>query len=52
MSVDDKVRDEKLKYNVNGEAVKISALLSGKIDKHEYLAREEILSSGQSKMIE
>ena len=35
MSVDDKVRDEKLKYNINGEAVKISALSSGKIDKHE-----------------
>ena len=28
----DKIRDEKLRYNINREAAKISALLSGKID--------------------
>ena len=28
-----KIRDEKLQYNIYSEAAKISALLSGKIDK-------------------
>ena len=36
-----KIRDEKLKYNINREAAKISALSSGKIDKHEYLTGEK-----------
>ena len=31
------IRDEKLQYDINREAAKISALSSGKIDKHEYL---------------
>ena len=31
---------------------KIVALLSGKIDKYEYLIGEEILPSGQSRIIE
>ena len=35
MIIDDKIRDEKLQYNINREAVKISALSSGKIDKYE-----------------
>ena len=37
MTTDDKIRDEKLQYDINREAAKISALSSGKIDKHEYL---------------
>ena len=37
---------------VNREAAKISALLQGKIDKYEYLAGEEILSSNQKQVIE
>ena len=32
---DDKIRDEKLKYNISREAAKISALSSGKIDKYD-----------------
>ena len=32
MSTDNKIRDEKLQYDINREAVKISALSSGKID--------------------
>ena len=36
-------RDEKLQYNINREAAKISALSSGNIDKYEYLTDEEIL---------
>ena len=37
MIIDDKIREEKLQYNINREAVEISDLSSGKIDKHEYL---------------
>ena len=44
MTNDDKVKDEKLKYNINREAVNMSALSSGKIDKYEFLTIEEILS--------
>ena len=32
MTIDNKIRDEKLHYNINREAAKISASLSGKID--------------------
>ena len=35
MTIDDQIRDEKLQYDVTREAVKISALSSGKIDKYE-----------------
>ena len=52
MTIDDKIRNEKLKYNINREVAKISALLSGKIDKYEYLTGEEILPSNQRKIIE
>ena len=43
LTIDDKIRDEKLEYHVNRKAAKISALSSGKIDKYEYLRGEEIL---------
>ena len=52
MAIDDKIKDEKLQYNINREAAKISALSSGKSDKYEYLAGEEILPSDQSRIIE
>ena len=45
ISSNDKMRDEKLQYYINSEAAKIQALSSGKIDKYEYLADEEILTS-------
>ena len=45
MTIDDHIRDEKLQYDINREAAKISALSSGKIDKFEYVTGEEILSS-------
>ena len=51
MTIDDKIRDEKLQYNINREASKISALSSGKIEKYEYLTGEEILHSGQIQII-
>ena len=37
MTIDDKIRDEKLQYDINRKAAKISALSSGKIDKYEHL---------------
>ena len=52
MTTNDKIRDEKLQYNTNREAVKILALSSGKIDKHECLIGEEILTSDQRRLIE
>ena len=52
MTIDDKIRDEKLQYYINREAAKISALSSGKIDKYEYLTGEKILPSDQSRIIE
>ena len=51
MTVDDKIKDEKLPYNINREATKI-ALLSGKIHKYDYLTGEEIIPSDQSRIIE
>ena len=38
-----KTKNEKLQYDINKAAAKISALSSGKIDKYEYLTGEEIL---------
>ena len=35
MTIDDKIRDEKLQYVINREAPKIWALLSGPNDKYE-----------------
>ena len=52
MTIDDKIRDEKLQYDINREAAKISALLSGKIDKYEYLTGEEMLPLAQSRVTE
>ena len=52
MKNDEKIRDEKLQHNVNREAVKISALSSGNIDKYEYLKGEEILSSSPSEIVQ
>ena len=45
-----KIRDEKLQFDINREAARKSAILSGKIDKYEYLTGEEILP--QSRLIE
>ena len=52
MTINDQIRDEKLQYDVNREAAKISALSSGKIQKYEYLTGEDILPSKQQQMIE
>ena len=52
MAIGDTIRDEKLQYNINREAAKISALSSGKFDKYEYLTGEEILTHDQRRVIE
>ena len=52
MTIEDQIRDEKLQYDINREAAKISALSSGKIDKYEYLTGEKILPSNQQQIIE
>ena len=52
MTNDDKIRDEKLQYDIKREAGKISAFSSGKIDKYQYLTGEEILPSDQRRVIE
>ena len=52
MTVDDKIRNEKLQYDINREASKILALLSGKIDKDEYLTSEEISPYNQRQITE
>ena len=51
MTIDDQIRDEKLQYNINREAAKISTLSSGKIDKYEHLTGEELLPSNQKQII-
>ena len=52
MTIKDQIKGEKLQYNINREAVKISALSSGKLHKHAYLIGEDILPSTQQQIIE
>ena len=52
MTIDDGIRDEKLQYDINREATKISALLSDKIHKYQYLTGKDILPSNQQQIIE
>ena len=52
MTINDQIKDEKLQYDINREAAKVSALSSGKLHKYEYLTGEDILSSNQQQIIE
>ena len=52
MTIEDEIKDEKLQYDINREAAKISALSSSKLDKYEYLTGEEILPSNQQQIIQ
>ena len=53
MTINDHIRDKKkIKYDINREAAKISALSSGEIRKYEYLTGEDILPSNQQQIIE
>ena len=52
MTIEDQIKDEKLQYDMNREAAKISALSSGKLDKYEFLTGQEILPSNQQQNIQ
>ena len=52
MTIDAKIKDEKLQYDINREAAKIPSLSWSKFDKYEYLTGTEILPSGQKRVIE
>ena len=52
MRINDQIRDEKLRYDMNREAAKLSALSSGKIHKYEYLTGEDMLPFNQQQIIE
>ena len=51
MTIDDQIKDETLQYDINREALKISAWSSGKINKYKYVTGEERLPSEQSVLI-
>ena len=51
MAINYQIRDEKIQYDINREAAKISALSSGEILKFEYLTGEDILTSNQQQII-
>ena len=52
MTIHYKITDEKLQYDFNRKAAKISALSSGKIDKYKYFTDEKILPSNRRQKIE
>ena len=52
MTINDKIRNEILQYDINREAANLSALSSGKTHKYEYLTGEDILPSNQQRIIE
>ena len=52
MTIDHKMKDEKLQHDIYREAAKISALSSKKVDKYEFMTGEEILPLYQRRAIE
>ena len=50
MKIDDMIKNEKLQCDINRKGAKISALLSGKIHKYEYLTGKKILPSNKSRI--
>ena len=51
MTINDQITDEKIQYDINREAAKISALSSGQIRKYDYLTGEDILPPNQQQTI-
>ena len=45
------MKNYNISRDISREVAKISALSSGEIDKYEYLTGEEILPSGQSRIV-
>ena len=52
MTINDQIRHEKLQYDINREAAKISPLSSGKTHKYEYLTGKDMLPSNQQQIVE
>ena len=52
MTINDWIREEKLQYDIDREAAKISTWSSGKIHKYEYFTGKDILPSNQQQTIE
>ena len=52
MTIDYKIRDEKLQNDIDGKTSIIPTFSSGKTYKYEYLTGEEILCHDESRMIE
>lgn len=52
MVINDKIKNEKLWYDISKVVVKISELSSGKIDKDECTTGEQILPPQQHRIIE
>ena len=52
MTIDDKISDEKLQYDINRETAKVSALSFRNFDKYEYLTGVETISLDQRRVIE
>ena len=50
MTIDDKIRDAEPHYDINRKVTKLSDLSSDKIDKYEYITKEEMLSLDQSRV--
>ena len=50
MIINDQIKDEKIQYDINREASKISALSSGNIHEYEYLTSEDVLRSNQQQV--
>ena len=52
MTIDEKIKDRKLQYDINREPEKMLALSYGKFDKYKFPTGEEILPSNQRQIIE
>ena len=52
MILNEKIRGEKLQYEIKRAATKISTFSSGKIDKYEYLTGEQIWSTQRHRLID
>ena len=42
LTIEDKIKGEKLQYDINRKAPKISVLSFGKIDKYEYFTGKDV----------
>ena len=52
MTIGEKIRYEKLQYDINREVAEISTLCSGNTDKYEYLTSKEVIPPDQRGVIE